>query len=227
MESIQANPFGRDKLTVSILEEWQNLLNLAAELFAVPAGLITRVEEKQIEIFMKSENRDNPYPAGCTAPYPDSGWYCEHTLKSRDLNLIPNALRDPKWENNDAVKMQMISYMGIPIERPDGGEFGTVCFLDNKENAHNDVHIRLLRQIGRMIELSLRVIYDKERIDHRDRLLDDLSRIYPLCSYCKKVRDENTGEWIAVEKYVRDISGKVASHGICPQCYAQEMKLLS
>ena len=83
-----------------------------------------------------------------------------------------------------------------------------MCFLDNKENAHNDMHIKLLNQIKRMIELSLRIIFDKEEIDYRDRLLDGLSRIYPICSYCKKVREETTGAWVAVEKYVKDVSGK-------------------
>jgi len=76
-----------------------------------------------------------------------------------------------------------------------------------------------------MIELSLRIVLAKEEIESRDRLIDDLSKIYPICSYCKKVREE-TGEWVPVEKYVSDISGAEASHGICPQCYEREMKQL-
>jgi hypothetical protein len=56
-------------------------------------------------------------------------------------------------------------------------------------------------------------------------LLDNLSKIYPICSYCKKVREE-TGEWVSVEKYVSDISGAEPSHGICPQCYKREIKRL-
>jgi hypothetical protein len=140
--------------------------------------------------------------------------------------VIPNALLDPDWKDNPAaVGMQMISYMGLPIERPDGGEFGTVCFLDNKENAHNELHIKLLHQIKRMIELSLRIVFDKAEIDRRDILLDGLSKIYPICSYCKKVREES-GDWVSVEKYLRDVTGALPSHGVCPQCYALEMKKL-
>ncbi|MBU1700290.1 MAG: GAF domain-containing protein, partial [Candidatus Eisenbacteria bacterium] len=138
-------------------------------------------------------------------------------------NLIPNALQDSQWKDNAAaVDLHIVSYLGMPIERPDGGQFGTVCFLDNKQNAHNEMHIRLVKQIKRMIELSLRIVLDKEEIDRRDRLLDDLSVIYPICSYCKKVR-EKTGKWISVEKYVHDISGARPSHGICPQCYEREI----
>jgi len=223
MENMDANPFNRKKLTEDVLKEWQNLLNETAEILGVTAGLITRVDGKEIEILLSSETEGNPYPAAYTSKYPDSGWYCEYTLKSRGLNLIPNAFQDPQWKDNSAaVELHIVSYVGMPIERPDGGLFGTVCFLDNKENAHNDLHIRLVKQIKRMIELSLRIVLAKEEIDRRDRLLDDLCKIYPICSYCKKVREE-TGKWVSVEKYVNDISGAKPSHGICPQCYEREI----
>ena len=227
MENMDANPFNRKTLTEDVLKEWQNLLNETAEIFGVPAGLITRVDGNEIEILLSSATEGNPYPAAYTAQYPDSGWYCEHTLKSRGLNLIPNALQDSQWQDNPAaVDLHMVSYLGMPIERPDGGQFGTVCFIDSKQNAHNDMHIRLVNQIKRMIELSLRIVLAKAEIDRRDRLLDDLSKIYPICSYCKKVREES-GQWVSVEKYVRDVSGAMPSHGVCPQCYERELKRFS
>jgi len=227
MEDMDTNPFNRETLTEDVLKEWQNLLNETAEILDVPAGLITRVDGNEIEILLSSETEGNPYPAACTAQYPNSGWYCEHTLKSRGLNLIPNALQDSRWQDNPAaVDLHIVSYVGVPIERPDGVQFGTVCFLDNKQNAHNEMHIRLITQIKRMIELSLRIVLAKEEIDRRDRLLDDLSKIYPICSYCKKVREE-TGKWISVEKYVNDISGATPSHGVCPQCYERELNRFS
>ena len=129
MEDMKANPFGREKLTGDMLKEWQSLLDATAELFGAPAGLITRVDGKEIEILLSSESKGNPYTAGYTTHYPDSGWYCERTLKSKNLNLIPNALRDPEWKDNAAaVGPHMISYVGMPIARPDGGEFGTGVF---------------------------------------------------------------------------------------------------
>jgi hypothetical protein len=209
-----------------VLNEWQNLIDSMAEIFGVPAGLITRVDGNQIEILLTSKSDGNPYTAGYTTQYPDSGWYCERTLKSRKLNLIPNALEDPEWRDNGAVVgFNMISYVGLPIQSPDGTEFGTVCFLDIKANSHNELHIKLLNQLKRMIELSLRVIFDKKVIDRQERLLNDLSRIYPICSYCKKVR-EKSGTWVQVEKYVQDVSGTLPSHGICPECYEREWKPL-
>ena len=227
MENTEANPFDREKLSERVLKEWQTLLDDAADILGVPAGLITRVDGKVIEVLLSSQTEGNPYPAGFTSQYPNSGWYCEYTLKSRELNLIPNALLDPEWKDNPAaVELHTVSYVGVPIDRPDGGPFGTVCFLDNKENAHNELYIRIVHHIKRMIELSLRVIFDKEELDQRDRLFNGLSKIYPICSYCKKIREE-TGDWVSIEKYVKDISGADATHGVCPQCYeriANELK---
>ncbi len=224
---MKANPFTREKLAEDVLQEWQNLIDSTAEIFGVPAGLITRVDDKQIEILLSSESKGNPYTAGYTTHYPDSGWYCERTLKNRNLNLIPNALEDPDWKDNAAVVgFNIISYMGMPIKRPDGEQFGTVCFLDNKANFHNDLHIKILNQLHRMIELSLRIVYDKEVIDRQERLINGLGRIYPICSYCKKVREGTMGRWVEVEQFVMDVSGKMATHGVCPQCYEREMKEL-
>ena len=203
------------------------MLNDTAKIIGVPAGLITRVDDKEIEIILSSETDGNPYPAAFRSHYPDSGWYCEHTLKSKGLNLIPNALQDSRWKDNAAaVDLHMLSYLGMPINLPDGKQFGTVCFIDNKQNAHNDLHIRLVEQIKRMIELSLCIILAQGEIDRRDRLLDDLSKIYPICSYCKKIREE-TGKWVPVEQYINSLSGAMPSHGICPDCYKREMDNLA
>ncbi|MBK8475938.1 MAG: GAF domain-containing protein [Opitutaceae bacterium] len=216
----QPNPFTREKLTQDVLNEWQNVIDTAAKVFAVPAGVITRVDGDQIELLLSSETPGNPYTVGYTTHYPDSGWYCERTLKSRRLNLIPDAREDSDWKANPAaVSLNMVSYIGLPIHRPDGGDFGTVCFLDNKANPHNELHIKMLEMIKRMLELSLRVIADKELINRQERLFNDLSRIYPICSYCKKVRGKK-GAWVEVERYIGEVSGALPTHGICPECMA-------
>ncbi len=221
MSSPQPNPFTRERLTQDVLNEWQNVIDTVAKVFGVPAGVITRVDGDQIELLLSSATPGNPYTVGYTARYPDSGWYCERTLKSRSLNLIPDAREDPDWKDNAAaVGLHIVSYVGLPIHRPDGGDFGTVCFLDNKANPHNELHIQMLGIIQRMLELSLRVIADKELIHRQERLFNDLSRLYPICSYCKRVRGK-TGSWVEVERYIGEVSGALPTHGICPECMGE------
>lgn len=212
------NPFNKEKLGTELLQEWQSLLNAVAEVFQVPAALITRLDKGEIEILVSSESKGNPYTSGAKAQFPNSNWYCERTLKSGSMLTIPNALKDTQWRDNPAVTgPHMISYAGLPIALPAGGLFGTICFLDNKEHFYNDSHKKLLYQFKKLIELNLRVIYDKEELAERDQLLDRLSKVYPICCNCKKIHAK-TGEWVAVEEYLTRLTGKEATHGICPQC---------
>ncbi|MDA8405861.1 MAG: hypothetical protein M0T73_03235, partial [Deltaproteobacteria bacterium] len=39
----------------------------------------------------------------------------------------------------------------------------------------------------------------------------------PICSSCKKIRDDK-GYWRQVEEYVSEHSEALFSHGICPDC---------
>ncbi|WP_232364190.1 hypothetical protein [Desulforapulum autotrophicum] len=56
-----------------------------------------------------------------------------------------------------------------------------------------------------------------------------LQGILPICSYCKKIRDDH-GAWQGIEEYVRKRSDVEFSHGICPGCaekYFPDMDLYS
>jgi hypothetical protein len=50
------------------------------------------------------------------------------------------------------------------------------------------------------------------------RHIEKLHGLLPICSYCKKIHDEN-GRWEELESYIRHHSGAKFTHGICPQCY--------
>jgi len=39
----------------------------------------------------------------------------------------------------------------------------------------------------------------------------------PICSYCKKIRDD-TGYWNQIEAYIKEHSEVDFSHSICPEC---------
>jgi DNA-binding response OmpR family regulator len=47
--------------------------------------------------------------------------------------------------------------------------------------------------------------------------VDELHGILPICSYCKKVRDD-ANSWQQIEAYVSAHSAARFSHGICPAC---------
>jgi len=50
-----------------------------------------------------------------------------------------------------------------------------------------------------------------------------LRGIIPICSYCKKIRDDN-GAWEIIEAYISEHSDAQFSHGVCPECYKKIME---
>jgi hypothetical protein len=46
----------------------------------------------------------------------------------------------------------------------------------------------------------------------------ELSGLLPICSYCKKVRDDKN-YWESIEGYISTRTDAKFSHGVCPSCY--------
>jgi len=60
----------------------------------------------------------------------------------------------------------------------------------------------------------------QEQHDELEQALKDvkqLSGLLPICSACKKVRDDN-GYWNEIEEYVQSHSNADFSHSVCPDC---------
>lgn len=62
-----------------------------------------------------------------------------------------------------------------------------------------------------------------ERILNLQQEISTLSGLLPICSYCKKIRDDNK-YWQRVESYLEKISDVKFSHGVCPDCYEKTLK---
>ena len=49
-----------------------------------------------------------------------------------------------------------------------------------------------------------------------------LEGIIPICSWCKKIRDDKES-WQQMENYISNHSEAKFSHGVCPECYEREL----
>lgn len=50
------------------------------------------------------------------------------------------------------------------------------------------------------------------------RQLRQLEEMLPICSYCKKIRDDQN-YWQQIEGYINERTGSEFSHSVCPDCY--------
>jgi signal transduction histidine kinase len=157
-----------------ILERWQEIVNLMADMLAVPAGLIMRILGDDIHVFVSSATEGNPYHPGDHEHFWGSGLYCETVVTKNHELLVPNALFDEAWRTNPDVKLNMISYLGYPILWPDGRPFGTICVLDCKTNSYSEKYKRLVTQLRDIVQTHLEIVYtEAKRREELERLVDE------------------------------------------------------
>lgn len=153
----------KPNISDAVIKKWQYIIDLFSLMVNVPSALIMRLEENHIYTFLESNTKDNHYKSRKKIELL-SGLYCETVIGNKSCLLVPNALKDPLWKENPDVKLNMISYLGLPILWSDGEVFGTVCIWDNRENNYNNQYIKLMELLKDSIEKDLQLILEEERL---------------------------------------------------------------
>jgi two-component system, sensor histidine kinase len=155
-------------LAADVIARWQRLVDLMAEIVGVPAGLIMRNVGDDIQVLVASRRAGNPFHVGESARLHGSGLYCEAVIASGGALVVPDARQSAQWRDNPDLRVNMVSYLGLPIRWPDHTTFGTICVLDCKENAYSERYIRLVEEFRDQIELQLQLIR-AQRLAERER----------------------------------------------------------
>jgi DNA-binding response OmpR family regulator len=91
------------------------------------------------------------------------------------------------------------------------------------------VKIDLLElRVRNHIELKRRNDLIREQRDQLEvalKQIKQLEGIIPICSYCKKIRDDKS-DWHQLETYISDHSEALFSHGMCPTCAKEQMEII-
>ncbi|MFP4019722.1 MAG: ATP-binding protein [Bacteroidales bacterium] len=85
-------------------------------------------------------------------------------MKPKRSVLVPDATKDPIWKDNPEVDLNMVSYLGFPVNYPDGEVFGTLCVHDNKENHYNELHKDLMDKMRQHIETDLELLVSDQQL---------------------------------------------------------------
>ena len=105
---------------------------------------------------------------------------------------------------------QVMRHLSVPIF--DSEKIVAVAGVGNKEAPYDDSD---LRQTLLFMNSMWTILKQKRSADE----LKILRGILPLCSFCKKIRDDK-GYWERVDVYISKYSEADISHGICPDCRA-------
>lgn len=100
-----------------------------------------------------------------------------------------------------------------------------------------EIKTKLIKENGKQLKIVgvTREISDRKKIEQqqkelieklgnalaeKDRLLKEvktLRRLLPICSGCKRIRDEN-GKWWPLDAYIRNVTDSEFTHTICLDC---------
>jgi phosphoribosyl 1,2-cyclic phosphodiesterase/CheY-like chemotaxis protein len=128
---------------------FDRITRLAAALFDVPIALISLIDRDR-QYFKSHYGFDV-----CESSRDVS--FCAHVVYSRELMIVPDALRDPRFAGNPTVKDEphIRFYAGAPLILDDGSCVGTVCLIDTRVRSLEGSAIGLLQDLRDLALLEL------------------------------------------------------------------------
>jgi response regulator RpfG family c-di-GMP phosphodiesterase len=73
-------------------------------------------------------------------------------------------------------------------------------------------------QADQLLITNEHLISRVEELENARKHVETLQNLLPICSYCKKIRDDNN-YWHDLEAYFNDNTDMIFTHSICPKCY--------
>jgi two-component sensor histidine kinase len=209
---IQVPIAGEDKPDVSeiIRIKWQKSLTMLARIFKVPAALIMQVQEETMNVFLRADVPSNPYPPD-GKDHLGHGLYCETVIGRNSTLYVPNSLLNDKWKDNPDVKLNMNSYLGMPLTWPDGEYFGTICVLDSQEVPSGEEYRELMRFYKGVIELDLeREMYIQElRADSELRIREVSHRVKNHLAAVNQIIQLSNAQSVSPKELLKDVEAKL------------------
>jgi len=170
---------GKPAIPTGTIAKWQRVVDILADIFEVPAGLVMKAEPPKHVVLVTSGSPGNPYEAGMAFTL-HTGLYCDAVMDKRAELLVRDAHCEPAWRSNPDLKHGMSFYFGLPLTWPDGSIFGTICVLDGKNNPNADRYRNLLAEFKHVIDSDLAllvVLSERERLDRElQRSNEELER---------------------------------------------------
>ncbi|CAM4108262.1 GAF domain-containing protein [Pedobacter westerhofensis] len=177
------------KLDISKDKELQEIVELAAEICGSPIAMIT---------LMDGETQFVKFRTGADIDQVDyTNTFCQFTLKSDDLLIVPDATKDKRFADNVFVQgsPHLRFYAGMPLTTEKGNAVGTLCVFDTQIRDLPELEKEMLRslaqQVTRLLEFDITHQILKEQYEQSLSSSNTLLAYFQSSSSCHLLMDEN------------------------------------
>ena len=145
--------------------------------------------------------------------------FCTHTILQPTVMVIPDTAADSRFRNNALVTHDpaVRFYAGAPIFSMDGLPLGALCVMDREPRTLTVGQEESLRAMSRLAGALLETRRSVGDLAVATETMNLLSQMLPVCSSCRRLQNEQ-GDWVSLERFVRDHAHAAGGHGTCPDC---------
>jgi GAF domain-containing protein len=190
---------------------FDDIAKLAATALDMPIAMVSLVDDKR-QWSMAAIG----IPRG---EVPRAHSFCTHAITQDWTLVIDDASVDARVNATSYVSgpTQARFYAGAPLITPEGHRVGTVCVIDRTPRSLARRELEMLAGIARQTIELLEHRLTAARLGAAQARLQTMATLIPICSHCRKVRDE-ANQWLTLERLVQAKTGSRFTHGICPDC---------
>ncbi|PKN76469.1 MAG: response regulator [Deltaproteobacteria bacterium HGW-Deltaproteobacteria-10] len=129
--------------------------------------------------------------------------------RTRDIPVIFITAKDSEEDEAKGFDVGGVDYITKPF---------SLIVAKARINTHISLNLTSQELASKNIILAARL----EELEKVRKEIKDIESIIPICSYCKKIRDDKN-YWEQLESYMYKYSEMKFSHSICPDCYEQHI----
>ena len=180
---------------------------LAADITGVPVALISIIDKDQNrQFFASSHGLIEPWVSKQETPLTHS--FCQYVVAKGLPLSVKDARIDPLVYDNIAIRdLNVIAYLGVPINMPDGNSLGTLCAIDHRPREWTQKNLTSLTDLAMSISdlIVLRAsLYESEQSKMTGKRL---GKIFENSNQGAFTVDPNTFTFINVNKAARSNLG--------------------
>ncbi|MGX5913128.1 ATP-binding protein [Aliidiomarina sp. Khilg15.8] len=141
-------------------ERFDNITQLASDIFSKPVALITLVSEDR-----------QWFKSRCGFDAEESSRevsLCGHVVGEGKAMVVPDARQDERFADNPLVtaeKQPVVFYAGAPLRTKEGLVLGSLCLIDHKASEFSAAQLSQLERLAKLVmdELDLRSLLHKSK----------------------------------------------------------------